>query len=124
MSSELGLDAARLPGDIDCSVVIAANETRYVARGPTPSPRRQISCLGRVFVFKAQGVAHFFLFGPQIRQRVRIRHSFAAQRDDQLDSVLRQSLGFARIVREQANPLDAEIAQDRCRQAEVPGSRP
>src|SRR4051812_22616517 len=55
MSSELGLDAARLPGDIDCSVVIAANGTRYVARGPTPSPRRQISCLGRAFASLFQG---------------------------------------------------------------------
>ena len=69
MSSELGLDAARLPGDIDCSVVIAANETRHVARGPTPSPRRQISCLVRALrLSKAQCVAHFFLFGPQIAQ--------------------------------------------------------
>src|SRR4051812_15763403 len=98
----------------------AANETRYVARGPMPSPRRQISCLGRAFALKAQGMAHFFLLGPQITKRVRIRRSFAAELDDQLDAVLRQCTGFARIVREQTNPLDAEIAQDRSRQVEVP----
>ena len=98
----------------------AANGTRYVARGPTPSPRRQISCLGRVVAFKVQCVAHFFLFGPQITKRVRIRRSLAAELDDHLDAVLRQCTGFARIVREQANPFDTEIAQDRGRQAKVP----
>jgi hypothetical protein len=120
MSSELGLDAARLAGDIDCSVVIAANETRYVARGPTPSSRRQISCLGHVFAFKAQCVAHSFLFGPQITERVRIRRNFAVELDDHLDAVFRQGAGLARIVREQTNLFGAEIAQDGSRQAEVP----
>src|SRR3954466_16015249 len=84
--SELRLDAAHSPGEIGRSVIACS-----------------------VVAPKAQGVTHFFLFGPQIRRRVRIRHSFTAQLDDQLDSVLRQSHGFARIVREQANPFDAEI---------------
>jgi hypothetical protein len=46
---------------------------------------------------------------------MRVRRSFAGELSHYLDTVLRQSAGFARIVREQANPFDAEIAQDRSR---------
>ena len=120
MSSELGLDAARLPGDIVRSVVIVAMKPGHVACSVTRWRRTQISRLVRAFgPPKAQCVAHSFLLGPQIGKRVRIRRSFAAELDDQLDAGLRQGGGFARIVREQANPFDAEIAQDRGRQSKI-----
>src|SRR6202030_4027383 len=73
---------------------------------------------------EAQCVAHSFFFGPQIREGVRIRRSLAAEHGRYLDAVLRQCARFARIVREQTNPLDPKIAQDRSRQAEVPAIGP
>src|ERR1700730_15869072 len=84
------------------------------------TPHADLS-FGRCFR-AAQGSVRdpFFPSWSAGRQTRRIRRSFAAELDDQLDAVLHQSAGFARIVGEQTNPFDAEIAQDRSRQAEVP----
>src|SRR3954454_18399974 len=119
-SSELSFDATRSPGDVDRSVVLAAFEVGHVALSALRPHRKEISCLLCAFALpKAQRVAHSLLFGPQIGERVRIRRNLAAEQDDHLDVVLRQCTGFARIVREQANPFDAEIAQDRGRQSKI-----
>jgi hypothetical protein len=68
-------------------------------------------------------MAHFFLFVPQVRKRVRIWRGLAAELGDDLDAILDQCAGFARIVREQTNPLDAETAHDRGRQIEIPDTK-
>src|SRR5438874_12154231 len=84
------------------------------------SQRTQVSWGRALALSQTQLVAHFFLFGPQVANRMRIRHRLAAELGDHLDAAVCQSAGFAQIVREQANPFDAKIAHDRGRQAEVP----
>src|SRR5258708_35504331 len=56
---------------------------------------------------ETERVAHAFLLGPQIGERVHVRRGLAGQLVGTLDPVLAQRAGFARIVREQANALDA-----------------
>src|SRR5207302_7379543 len=83
MSSQLGFDAARLPGDIVRSVAIVAMKPGHVACRQTRWHRTHISRLVRAFgPPKAQCVAHSFLLGPQVGKRVRIRRSLAAEQDD------------------------------------------
>src|ERR1700722_3733211 len=69
---------------------------------------------------KGKCVAHFFLLGPQIGQCVRARHGFAGEPNHDVDAVPGQGGSFARVVRQQANALDAEIAQDGGRKVDVP----
>jgi hypothetical protein len=67
---------------------------------------------------------HFLLLGLQVGEGVRIRQDFTGELGDHRDAMFRQSSGFARIVREQTNFFDAEIAHDRRGQAEEIGREP
>jgi hypothetical protein len=69
---------------------------------------------------QAQRVPHFLFFGLQVGEGVRIWHGFTRELCGHLNAFLRQSSGFAWIVREQTNFFDAEIGHDRRRQAEIP----
>ena len=121
MCSELRFNAVRSPGEVDYSVVIAA-----CARGTCHARSDEIAAPAGLFFgppfchAEAQCVAHSFFFGPQILEGVGVRRSLAADHGNHLDAAFGQRAGFARIVREQTNPFDAEIAHDRGREAEVP----
>src|ERR1700757_5264201 len=80
------------------------------------------SCLETSCVHAAieESVRLFLLPGRQMSERVRISRGFTGDLRNHLDAMFRQSSGFAWIVREQTNFLDAEVAHDRRWQAEVP----
>src|SRR5260221_2378897 len=116
--------ATRLWGDILDSLAAYFDSSQLRARyadRTCRSPSDEIAPHADLFFgprfrhAEAQCVAHSFFFGPQIREGVRIRRSLAAEHGHHLDAVLRQCARFARIVREQTNPLDPKIAQDRSR---------
>ena len=112
--SELCLDALSRRAGAACSIFISHRENA------ASRDRSEMSSVWSLFPAKAQCVTHSFFFGPQVSERVWSWRNFAGKPRDNLDAVLAKAHSLARIVREQANTLDAEVAQDRGRQAEIP----
>jgi len=102
------------------SVMTVRSRSPWCKPGMRPAsheiaPHADLRFAARLNCAETQHVTHFFLFGPQIGNGVRIGLSFAGQPRTTFDAVFRQRDGFARIVRQQANSLDAKIVQDRGR---------
>src|SRR4029077_5605136 len=72
---------------------------------------------------QAQVVPHPLLFGSKVRKGVRGRRDLAGNLGDR-DTRGGQRAGLLRVVREEANSLNAKLVQDRGGQAEVPVIRP
>ena len=66
---------------------------------------------------------HLLLLGSQVRKRVRGRRDLAGNLGNR-DTLGRQRAGLVRVVREEANSLNAKLVQDRGGQAKVPAIRP
>src|SRR5215468_7176018 len=64
-------------------------------------------------------MSHFLLLGLEVGEGIWIWHGFTRELRDYIDAFFRQSSGFARVVRGQTNFVDAEMARDRRRPAEV-----
>src|SRR6266568_7081944 len=62
---------------------------------------------------------HFFLFGPQVSKGVRRWRGFARNWDDDLDTRINQRAGFVGVIREKPDSTEAQVVQDRGRQAEI-----
>ncbi len=72
---------------------------------------------------QGQRVAHPILLGAQVGQRMGRGLDLAGKLRDDLDTGGGQGAGLARVVREQADPADEELAEDRRGQREIPAVR-
>ena len=65
-------------------------------------------------------MAHSFLFGPQVSDRVRRWRNFARDLSHDFNARVFQRSSLVRIVRKQPNSFDAKLPQNRRGQTEIP----
>ena len=63
---------------------------------------------------------HFFIFGPQVSERVWSWRNFARKPCDNFNAGISQGDSLAGIICEKSNTFDTEVVQYRGRQAEIP----